>query len=347
MLDKEYGSDFHYCTDGNFFLEKFSSSLFCNESFSLFFSGRAALKHLLYQGAMELGWEKIYLPRYYCHEIFHFIQDLSLDITYYNCNPFLESQPTLFEDAANNVVVNVDFFGLSKLDLSNYKNLITVEDLTHNILAYKQSQAAYCFGSLRKEMPIPVGGFCFSPQQRPLPIAKPNLMAESVALEKLLAMVYKAKFLKKEQVDKEVFRQLFSDAEVKFGDISTNTGLPEIAKSILYRLDFNKVIAEKHKNIGVALQLLENIDGLTINLNNKKKECFGLILECSSARQKNKLKDHLISNRIFPAVLWPNQLNERDRDVENRILLIHLDYRYDLNDVSFITNIISDFYKNE
>ena len=196
-------------------------------------------------------------------------------------------------------------------------------------------------------MPVPVGGFCFSPQQRPLPVAKPSLIAESVASNKLSAMVCKEKFLKKEQVNKEKFRQLFSESEAKFGDVSTNTGLPEVAKAILYQIDFNKIIEEKHKNIGVALQLLENVDGLSVNLSHKKKECFGLILECNSVEQRSKLKARLILNKIYPAVLWPNQLSEKDREVENRILLIHLDYRYDSKDVSFITNIISDFYENE
>lgn len=349
MINKEYGSDFHYFLKEDIVLPSQKDSLFYGDEFSLFFSGRAALYHIISEGINSNNWKKIFLPSFYCHEVTHFLKALPIEIIYYEFNPFLdsESKALSIEDLETNVIVNVDFFGLKKADCSVFKAAVILEDITHNILGYQKSQAHYCFGSLRKELPVPAGGFCFSPKKLALPKAISSLKSEKVALKKLSAMFLKEKYLNGEWAEKESFRKLFLDAENDFEEDFTNASMPECAKAILFQIDVEKIILNKYANLKTALLELKDINNLRINFESDKKEAFGLSLECKTPSQRDKLKMHLILNKIFPAVLWPNQLNERDREIENSTLFIHMDYRYDSKDIKVITNTIKDFLNHE
>jgi len=345
MIIKEYGSDFHYNADSEWYLKDASNSLMNNNDFSLFFSGRSALANLLDQGIKESGWKQVFIPSYYCHEVVHFIERLPIKINYYDYNPLLDS-PTKqldIQDVESNVIINVSFFGLKGLDLSFLK-VIIVDDLTHDILGYENSNASYCFGSLRKELPVPVGGFCYSPKGYNLPNASHNLAAEEVAIQKLSAMLLKKQYLEGTFADKDLFRSLFIESENAFELKFTNSSIPEVAKSILFQLDINKILEAKKNNVKTALELLKDI--ADVKFNNGNSDCsFGLLVECNSKQQRDALKLFLISRKIFPAILWPNQLLARDKAIEDQLLFLHMDYRYTINDIEIITKAIKDQFK--
>lgn len=349
MINKEYGSDFHYFINEDIILQNQEDSLFYGNKFSLFFSGRAALYHIIREGINSKNWKKIFLPSFYCHEVTHFIKTLPVEIIYYEFNPFLDSESKALEieDLETNVIVNVEFFGLKKVNCSFFKNAVILEDCTHNILGFKKSQADYCFGSLRKELPVPAGGFCFSPKKLPLPEAVSSLISENVALQKLSAMHLKGEYLKGKTVDKDVFRKLFVDAENDFESDFTNASIPECAKIILFQIDVEKILKYKYDNVKTALMAFKDTKEITVNFESNRQEVFGLCLECKTPMQRDKLKTHLILNKIYPAVLWPNQLKDRDKETENLILFLHLDYRYNSHDIKVITNKIKDFLKHE
>jgi hypothetical protein len=348
MLNKEYGSDFHYCTEKQWGLENQSNTLFYENAISLFFSGRSALFSILEHGIKNNGWGKVFFPSYYCHEVIHFIKKLPIQIEYYDFNPFLdsESKKINLEDVESNVIVNVDFFGLKKLDASFFENIKIIDDLTHHILDLKKSTADYCFGSLRKELPIPMGGFCYSPKGHALPNAKYNSECEALAVQKLSAMFLKKKYLEGALVTKDLFRTLFVEVEKDFEANYTNAKMPNIAQSILFQLDIGKILEAKRNNLKFALESLSDCKELIVNLD-LKKEALGLILECNSGVERNELRLFLIQKNIFPAILWPDQIKLRDREIENKILFLHIDYRYSTKDIKIITNSVKDFFYHE
>ena len=345
MKSKEFGSEFHYPIKNKFLLTENNNSLFSGKDFSLFFSGRAALYNILKNGIEKNNWKKVYIPSFYCHEVVHFIKTLPMETLYYEFNPFLDSakKDIPIDDVPTNVIVNVNFFGLIKLDLKNYANAVQIEDLTHDILGYSSSSADFCFGSLRKELPLPVGGFCFSPKKNPLPRGIYNNEAEQVALQKLTAMFLKTEYLKGNWKDKNSFRKLYIDAENKLDLEISNASLPELAQEILFQLNPEKIIERKSDNIKKALALLKRSESFTFNLNSENEKVFGLIVDCKSSTQQNKFKQYLVKNLVYPAVLWPGQISERDKEVEHRILFIHLDFRYGNKDIQRIIKIINVF----
>jgi hypothetical protein len=348
MTNKEYGSDFHYCNEKIWCVANPSDSFFYGKNISLFFSGRAALFSILEQGIKNQGWQKVFFPGYYCHKVAPFLDELPIQVEYYEFNPFLDSEnkKNNIEDLESNVIVNVDFFGLKRLDLSSFQNAIIIDDLSHHILDLKNSKADYCFGSIRKELPIPTGGFCYSPKGHALPNAKYSYECEALAVQKLSAMFLKKRYLEGILETKDTFRSLFLEFEHEAEANYTNAKMPNISQSILFQLDIEKILEAKRDNLNFALELLKDCKNIKINLG-IENEAFGLILECNSREERNKLRLFLVGKYIFPAILWPDQIYQRDKEIEDKILFLHVDYRYTTKDIKIITTTLKDFFSHE
>lgn len=342
-MNKEFGSDFHYpskeiTTDGK--------SVFDSLDFVFSFSGRSGLYGILKEGISRYGWKRIYMPSYYCHPVVDFIRCLPVEIVYYNYNPFEFFDSIDFIDSPESVIVNVDYFGLKKMNIAYVKEAIIIEDLTHNIESIFQSTAHYCFGSLRKELPVPVGGFCYSPINLELPSFHPNFESDRLASKKFAAMILKREYLDGNINDKDVYRGLFEKSEEGFNESYTNSAMPEWVKSLLFSLDVKKINTLKQANIEFAVRELKAIDQLKVNLNNTNNS-FGLILECETAIIKNQLKDYLVNNKIYPAVLWPNQQQDKDVLGASKMLFLHMDFRYSLNEIETIILKLQNFFNHE
>lgn len=334
MIKTEFGSDFEYTTNEDFLLKDSSNSYFNSSKFSLFFSGRVALYNLLNYGIKKYNWTQVYLPSFYCHEVVNYIKPLNILVTYYDFNPFVDAVSKKIEcnDSDSTVIINVSFFGLIKLDLSSYKKCIIIDDVTHDVASIKQSKAHYCFGSLRKELPVPVGGFCYSPKDFILPTEKPSNHSECVAVQKLTAMYLKSLYLKNTINEKDLYRNLYGIAEEEFEHHTTNVGMPDAAKSILFQLDFEKIISQKKYNLQKVFSILGSV-GQVFKINNLG---FGLVLLCNSEAEKQKLNKNLVENSIFPATLWPKQFDAINIEYENRMLFVHVDFRYSTVEVEHI-----------
>lgn len=346
-MSKEYGSDFHFCTDKKFLLLENKNDKFLKNNFSYFFSGRSALFHILKQGIENENWSDVYFPSYYCHEVVEFVKNLPVKLHYYKFNPFLDNEKIKIKDKKNIVIINVNFFGIVKIDFSNYIKAIIIDDLTHDILSYKHSNAHYCFASLRKELPCAVGGFCFSPKKKKLPKPEYNIQSEKIAIIKLYAMALKSNYLLDQLDSKNEFRELFEFVEKEFKHKTNNTMMPKIAKEMLCKLNITKIKLQKSQNVVRALLGIKKNGNLELNIKSNIKTSLGLILKCKDKENRNSLRQYLIKNNIFPAILWPNQKNKRDILIENTTLFIHLDYRYNQKNVNDIVNKINTFYNDE
>lgn len=343
MRTKEYGSDFDSEISEAFLLDDPSTSYFNSARFALFFSGRVALYQLLDQGIKKHGWTEVYLPSFYCHEVYDYLKPLPITISLYDFNPFLDSTDAKVSilDEVTSVVVNVSFFGVVKLPLDYVKKASIIDDFTHNLAAISTSTASYCFGSLRKELPVQVGGFCYSPQGHSLPTGSTSDFSDAVAFVKMTAMYIKGEYLKGiTTIKKEDYRKLFAMSESQFEQTTTNSVITPLAKELLFSLDIAKIHLQKKKNLQVALELLKSLPQVFC----PDVLGFGLVLYCDDAQQKTDLKSFLIQNSIYPATLWPNQKKVRDSASENRMLFVPLDFRYDEDDARHVASLIKRFF---
>lgn len=339
MKNKEFGSDFHYVNNEEYQLVN-SSFNFFDRTEQFYFSGRVALKAILSNGIEKYSWKKIYIPTYYCHEVYHFVEDLDIEFEFYECNPIHNKIPNSIHDDNKNVLLCVNYFGIQSADFSHFENIIKIEDLTHNLELMNQSKADYIFGSLRKVLPVPVGGFVKS--KKKLPEILTTLFAEEVAQEKFSGMLLKKKYLEGSFTEKEIFRNLLISAERSFEDHDTYSLLPFAVKDHLLRLDISKIIESKKNNsLLIKMRLKENkkFELITTASNSE----YALILKFNNKEERDELKKHLILQKIYPMVLWPHQLNTNDIEIENTLLFVHIDFRYSSDDINYIIDSINQF----
>jgi hypothetical protein len=72
---------------------------------------------------------------------------------------------------------------------------------------------------------------------------------------------------------------------------------------------------------------------------------FALILIFSDMIIRDKFRTFLIKRKIYPMVLWPNQRVDK-KGFESKALFVHIDFRYDENDIIFIVDTINSFKEN-
>lgn len=341
MKNKEYGSDFHYVVDSRFCVSKDNVTQY--NSWQLYFSGRAALYALLKNGIEKLSWRKIYLPSYYCHEVDDFIKELNIELDYYKCNPFTKESDSHFVDEKGHVLLVVNYFGTNILDVSAFKHLAIIEDVTHALASAESSKADYVFGSLRKTLPIPAGGFL--KVNNNLQINEASIVsaeAEKIALERLSGMVLKRKYLEREFAQKDVFRELLIHSESQFALKETNVLLPTIIKELLFSFDFKKIYFQKQKNSRFIKQFIQTNDLFEVITNDNDLE-FAFIMNFETQEERDSLRNYLISKDIYPIVLWPNQICKDDVEIENTILMLHIDFRYDEQDMMYFSQVVNEY----
>ncbi|PWN60610.1 hypothetical protein [Chryseobacterium oncorhynchi] len=337
-MNKEFGSDFHYI-----YSEKKQSKFLAQSNLTLFFSGRVAIYNLLKFGISKYNWEKVGFPSYYCHEVIEFCKDLDIEVALYEYNP-LESNSIIWEDKAGTVIVNVNFFGIKKIDLNFLKKTVVIEDVTHDLLSVGQSSADYYFASLRKQLPIGAGGFCILKKNEFFSNdLQVTLAAKETYQKKTTAMFLKAEYLAGKLDNNTLYRKYYLDAEEMFENPLTNSFLPEQAIAQLQTLPIEDLIVITQKNISYGIEMIKSSDRFKI-VNNHNGFC--LILYCINSDIRNGLRECLIQNKIFPAILWPGQIFEKDINLENRILCIHMDFRYSPEEIKHISNIINSFFEN-
>lgn len=340
-MNREYGSDFHYIQP----VGDYQPLAEAGKKISLFFTGRVALYNLLSFGIKKYGWSKVAFPSYYCHEVVDFCRRLPVDIGYYEYNPTYSEKTVSWVDEESSVFINVDYFGIKKLDTDFVRKGVVIDDVTHNLHSLGKGNADYYVGSLRKQLPVAVGGFCFSKKNDFSFVIGETDTANQIAMQKLTAMWLKSAYLEGSFAQKDIFRSLYIEAENRFGLESTNSILPKIIETQLYSLPITTLLERTNNNVVQAKKGIKLSQGVRL-MEMENTSDMGLVFLADNHGLRTKFKDYLVDNKIYPAVLWPNQFIQSDVDLEERILFVHVDFRYSKDDIGYIISIINKFFEN-
>ncbi|MEP7106548.1 MAG: hypothetical protein ABI760_01175 [Ferruginibacter sp.] len=343
----EYGSDFHYIDSYQGHAGKSAIDKIFPDSI-IYFSGRSALSGLLSFGINTYSWKNLYLPTYYCHDVDSFLQALPINIYYYEDGPYNNKQLELPQiDRRENVIVHVNYFGFSTESRLVTKNAFTIEDHTHDLISEwaLNSTADFCFASIRKTIPVPVGGLVWSPAAHKLPVVpSENNLSNSIVYMKLSAMLLKKLYLEKGNIEKRDFRTIYLNSELLFEERQTVAGLPAVIVKLINGIDVKAAKKQKLKNYNDLIDLIK-AKNILWNVEDTRHICpLGLIMYLDSNSKRDAIKSHLISNNIYPAVLWPHQKELLAAEFSDRSLLIHCDVRYGADDMEFIAQIINNYY---
>lgn len=324
----EFGSDYHivdnlYQLNGNTFAESWLEANF-------YANGRQAINALI----RYRGWSRIWMPRYFCYEIIASIAKTGIEIAFYEDYPLTDDRAAISQIrfTSTDVLLRMNYFGLRGWRDSSSLGVEVIEDHSHDLTGdwVDRSNATWCVASLRKSLPISEGGALWSPQNRELP-PKPlqTVQNERLSKERWEAMRLKKRYLAGDNIDKDSFRRLYIQTELDFDDLPLSA-MAEDDYKVVASIDTENWNAIKKRNwamlnasVGSKLEALQP--------ENDKCVPFSFVIH------GQKLRQRLVNESIYPAVLWPISA-EYNQD----LLSIHCDGRYSVRDIELMTQKIEE-----
>ncbi|MFP2994586.1 hypothetical protein ABN763_01695 [Spongiivirga sp. MCCC 1A20706] len=348
MVRKEgIGSYFNYVSDGSSFTDSISIPF----TYEIFYTGRHALLFTLNEitGKKEIG--EIWFPNYYCQHTLHWIKQFYANIKTYEIHPFEFDKHISISDfaAPEDVVLLNNYWGLSSMpDYSNNDKPIIIEDHSHGWLsdACCNSKADYCFVSLRKSLPIPLGGIAWKPSAHlsvEIDDSSYDQKCHDIWDEMLVAMKLKTNYINEESVVSDEYLSLFYEVENKLNQNKTFSWIREEDRAFINSLIRLNIKDLKNKNLKFLYEELKDNSYFKI-VKRDGFVAFGFDLIFESEIVFNSLRSYLISHGIYPSVLWPD--NQVDYEWQF-FLNIHVDFRYNLGDMEYIINVIKNWLKDQ
>lgn len=332
----EFGSDFHYCAVNDSSLENELSKY--NASF--YAIGRHAIQDII----GHCTWKRIWIPSYFCYEIIEAIKETGILIELYPDAPGFEDDSIItqihFEE--NDVLLRMNYFGLRTRRDNSKLPVSVIEDHSHDLIGdwATNSNADWCFASLRKSLPLPEGGILWSPKFLNLPPShKSTIENDLISYTRLSAMLLKTLYLADSPIHKEVYRQLYIETEFAFSGMEISS-ISLTSLKLLQHLNIQEWYRKKTSN-WLALSAISNENfSILVPENIKKSNPFSLVLQFKNNAVREYFIKMLIQNQIYPAVLWniPVQSNSEIMHLGETLLSIHCDARYELSEIELLKN---------
>lgn len=336
---KEYGSDFHYieaCGNSNTVFNIFPDAAYLA-------NGRQAIQLLIFYQK----WKRIWMPEYFCYDIIASIKETGIEVLFYDDLP-TESNDTLLISKLKfkhgDVLFRMNYFGLRHFRSNKEIPVPVIEDHSHSLTGNwtLKSNADWCIASLRKSLPVAQGGMLWSPKGYSLPkLPSQNEKNLMLAQKRWRAMHLKMEYLNNEISDKSEYRSLFLTTENDFSNLPISP-IADTDKEYLSRCNVVEWNLKKKTN----WQILSEIRSSDIEvLKGETTECqpFSFIILCKTKALRNKIKESLVKNNVYPAILWsiPSSSSLKSQDIGKRILSITCDGRYTKQDMVQLRHIIN------
>lgn len=336
----EFGSDFHYINPGKPSAQTLRG---CYPSSIFYADGRQALIHL-YQ---TQGWTRLWIPKYFCHDVIGSLVADGLNLAYYFDYPCFGENESISNISfqTGDALLRVNFFGLRLFRSNSSIPVPVVEDHTHDLIGNwaLNSDADWCIASLRKTLPLAEGGILWSPVGHPLPEEpKKSARNETIASLRWESMRMKEQYLQGASIEKESFRRLFVETETFF-DSADISSLDKESVDYLSSFDIKNWYDLKFSNWLEMNTLRSDRFDLLIP---EGQGChpFSFTIVCKTDSFRCSFRNRLIEKKIYPAVLWTVPevfpVDSNVRSFSERVLSIHCDGRYSMVDIQHMKSII-------
>jgi hypothetical protein len=334
------GSLFHEIGDTNL-----SQKIDITFDYELFYTGRQAFKYILDTISNNQPIEKIWMPAYYCQHVTRWVKKVYPNLFFYNINPFTFDNPIKVNDFAseNDVVLINNYWGLSDTVHKTSKGPIVVEDHSHGWLTKNcmHSRADYCFASLRKSLPIPLGGMAWKPEaileyDSDRYIVEPPFYKAFDTLHD--AMKAKTAYKKGAvAIEKSDYLKVIDETE-DFLDVNHDiVALRPQDREMLHKYLNVNFLAYKQNNLDVIYKNLIAVDFMKV-VKRSNHTTFGLILLFKEESLWRSLRSFLIEHDIYPSFLWPDNTLSEDWQ---HVLNIHVDFRYNEQDMMYVSSTLN------
>ena len=315
--------------------------------YALFYTGRHALLYILKEIQLQKKIRKIWMPSYYCQHVTQWIQHSYDTIEFYTIDPFnfpVKWNPNEFA-SADDIVITNNYWGLSDSITKQDVHAILVEDHSHGWLTESclHSKADYCFASLRKSLPIPLGGIVWKPGSS-MNLDK-DLLSEDQAFYNnwtriQCAMNDKWLFVNgDERITKENFLQTIAETENFLHEHHSLVTLAPGHHELINNFVKYDMLLPKKRNLLVLTEVIQETDFIKV-VKKENRISFGLSLLLKNEEYYQSLRKYLIENQIFPSHLWPGNAPDFKW---NHFLNIHVDFRYSEEDMKYIVKMINNW----
>ncbi|WP_287620957.1 hypothetical protein [Parabacteroides sp.] len=341
---KEYGSDFHVCGMDY----RIPSNLFNNiGNFRFYACGRHAIDAII----LQEGWKRIWIPAYFCYEVINHIKQLGIEIIFYDDNPLCEDDDILVRNLPyreRDVLLRMNYFGLRNRRSNKCISVPVIEDHSHDLFSNwsLNSDADWCIASVRKSLPVAAGGILWSPLGKRLPDQIESTgLCERMASIRYDAMRIKSDYLKMDG-DKTAFREKYIQSERMLAQLPLS-GMDKESFASLLTIDLKQWIYRRFENWNAAIDMLNRRFVILKSLDIEYWQPFSLVFLCESFEERMALRQYLIKNCIYPAILWEildNSHFMNALDFSRRMLSIPCDARYNQEQIKKMCSIINSFY---
>ncbi len=313
--------------------------------YNLYASGRQALYHLV----REYKFDTIWIPTYYCGESIEFLYSKGYSVKRYSCIPTDNPKEVIsnLPLEINDLLVRFNFFGLYGFQDNKTIPCPVIEDYSHSLTCEwaMNSDADWCFASLRKTMPVADGGILWSPKEHHLP-QQPLLTTEAsdTMAKRYQAMSLKTEYLNNTIKDKSEYLSKFRETEALIGTLMISD-VSKQTSEILSKIDLDEWLIRKRHNLKY---LLHNVhfkrSKPLLPDNNSCENLFSLIVLFESEQNREEARRYLISHEVYPSVLWPDvdSIDKRAVDFSRKMLSIHCDGRYTISEMKILCNILNN-----
>lgn len=323
-----------------------NSEVQLKQQYSYYYSGRSAMLAVLEHISSNRNIRTLWIPDYYCQNVVNFLRRNYPNLKTYYINPFNCRQNFNYLRLTNkdDVIILNNFWGLFTyhIDKGSTHRPTIIEDFSHGWLTKQciNSNADYCVASVRKSYPIPAGGVAWIPNKQF------NFYEDTIdedmnsAFETLDASISeKSNFLKQNIGSKQSYLELLNKGEAH---ISTSNSYvrphKELSNLLETYIKLNPNIS-KAANLKIVRPLLVKSKHFKI-VERKGFEPFGLLLLFKEEMMYDNFKSFCISNKIYPANLWPNN---HLRTEWKYFLNFHVDFRYHASDMKYLAEIINQW----
>jgi len=302
--------------------------------------GRQAIKAVLSNFKDKV----CYLPAYLCHSILQPFKELELNVEFYRHTHPLK--PVIDKDIENSLIFIIEYFGVESVSNEEIiklldKGNVVISDITHSIFSKPrfeiQHKNYYLISSLRKVFPIPDGGVVYHTN----PDFKANLSFPSGYGTMLAAMKLK-QFNRSRDYYISLYRKYEND---KDETVILQQNILGASIQILNNLSFSNILKKRTTNRDYLYKTITEKKHLLFD-GEEIKSPFFLPLIFTNQEERDKVKERLIAENIFPPVHWElpevTEDFEYEWDLSSKILSIPCDQRYEEEDMQRIVTIINE-----
>ncbi len=315
-------------------------------------TGRTALDFTIQDIKNTRVFNKVYLPSYCCHTMIQPFLENDVEVEFYHVD--FKDGRYIYEIDLNkqcDVVLIMQYFGFYNQDVNNYikqlkdRGKVIIEDSTHSWFSEKpySLNSDYVIASFRKWTGLNCGAIAIK-QNSDFTVTMPDESNTKYIYLRQQAMSLKKEYIVYGKGQKEVFLEIFNQAEKLIEKDYKNYNVPDDLIKLIQMLDYD-YIRQRNFNANYLINELKSNKGIQsiCELNNFDTPLFVPIIVRDNKR--NELRQHLIRNNIYCPVHWPLSAvhDIKNTHLYDNSLSLICDQRYNIEDLDRIIYHINEF----